>query len=93
MAAAEKPDAMVVSAMPPMAVSSARLLARRLRQGLPESRLIVALWRAEGSMDRCMERLQAASPDALVTTLSDALAQIPAHPPLPPAGEVVQPAA
>lgn len=91
-AAREQPDAVVVSAMPPLAVTGARLLARRIRSRLPETRLIVALWRAEGNMDRCRERLKNSSPDALVTTLAEALTCIPPPPPTPPAGEPAAPA-
>lgn len=83
-AAAENPDVIVISAMPPLAVSSARLLGRRLRARSPDKRIVIALWQAEGNMQRSRERLESAAPNALVTTLSEALTRIPAHPPATP---------
>ena len=48
----------------------------RLRQSLPENRLLIGLWNTAGDKDVLRERFGQARPDFVVATLQEALAQI-----------------
>jgi len=65
-----------ISAVPPFAFAHARTLALRLRQSVPENRILVGLWNTSGDKDKLRERFGQARPYMVVTTLRDALAQI-----------------
>jgi hypothetical protein len=65
-----------ISAVPPFAFAHARTLALRLRQSVPENRIMVGLWNTSGDKDKLRERFGQARPYLVVTTLRDALAQI-----------------
>ena len=65
-----------ISAVPPFAFAHARTLAIRLRQSLPENRLIIGLWNTAGDKDTLRERFGQGRPDFVVATLDEALAQI-----------------
>ena len=65
-----------ISAVPPFAFANARTLALRLRQSVPENRIIVGLWNTSGDRDALRERFGQARPYTVVTTLHEALAQV-----------------
>ena len=67
-------DVICISATPPAAVMHARYLSRRLRGRLPEVKLIVGLWDAQGDLHKARERIGC---DAIVVaTLTAAQEQI-----------------
>jgi glycerophosphoryl diester phosphodiesterase len=53
----------------------AAYLCKRLKQRLPDLRVLVALWTTENS-DRAQERLRQAGVDQVATTLPDAIARL-----------------
>jgi hypothetical protein len=68
------PDVVCIAATPPAAVMHARYLCKRLRIQLPEVKLVVGLWDAQGDLDKAKDRIGC---DAiLVATLAEAQAQI-----------------
>ena len=76
-------DLICISATPPAAVMHARYLCKRLRSRLPEIKLVVGLWDAQGDLTKARERIGC---DAfVVATLADAQEQIRTliHPDLP----------
>jgi methylmalonyl-CoA mutase cobalamin-binding subunit len=68
-----KVDVVIVSAMPPEAVTQARYLCRRLRHRLPEVPIIVGLWCARGDIGKARERLESVGATAVVSTFADCL--------------------
>ncbi|PTY05584.1 phytochrome sensor protein [Opitutaceae bacterium EW11] len=66
----------VVSALPPAALVGARQLCRRIRESCPESRLIVGVWHYEANFSDLESRLRGPRPDAIVTSLPDAVHHI-----------------
>lgn len=65
-----------ISAVPPFAFAPARQLAQRLRESLPRNPIIVGLWGEVGDAEPIRGRFGSANPDAIVTTLHDALARV-----------------
>lgn len=61
-----------ISALPPLAVTHARVLCKRLRPSFPQLKLIVGLWQTGGLTTKTQQRLTAIGIDKLVTTLSEA---------------------
>ncbi|MBI2477568.1 MAG: AI-2E family transporter [Planctomycetia bacterium] len=78
-------DVVCISATPPAAVMHARYLSKRLRGRLPEAKLVVGLWDAQGDLDKTRERIGC---DAIVVaTLAAAqefISTPTTHPHLPP---------
>lgn len=74
--AEEEDTILCVSAVPPFAFAHARTLALRLRESVPENRIIVGLWNTSGDKDALRERFGHARPYMVVTTLREALAQV-----------------
>jgi predicted PurR-regulated permease PerM/methylmalonyl-CoA mutase cobalamin-binding subunit len=66
----------VISALPPAAVTHARYIAKRLRARFPELKIVVGLWTLPGNMERARHRLRAAGADAVVGTLEQAVEQV-----------------
>jgi hypothetical protein len=67
-------DVICVSATPPAAVMHARYLCKRLRGRLPEVKLVVGLWDAQGDLNKARERIGCGA--IVVATLADAQEQI-----------------
>jgi len=67
-------DVVCVSATPPAAVMHARYLCKRLRSQLPEVKLVVGLWNAQGDLNKAKERIGCGA--VVVATLADAQQQI-----------------
>ena len=64
-------DAIVVSALPPDAVSPARAVCRSVRGRARELPLIVGLWDPEGDLQKPRQRLEAAGAGHLVVSFAD----------------------
>jgi predicted PurR-regulated permease PerM/methylmalonyl-CoA mutase cobalamin-binding subunit len=78
-----KPDVICLSATPPAAAMHARYLCKRLRDRLPEMKLVVGLWDVQGDLSKARERIGL---DAIVVAkLADAQEQIRllSQPPMP----------
>jgi predicted PurR-regulated permease PerM len=74
---AEDPNTILcISAVPPFAFAQARRLAQSLRKSLPKNPIVVALWGGDGDADTLRERFGNPRPDAIVTTLIDALSRV-----------------
>ncbi len=61
-----------VSALPPLAVTHARYLCKRLRPRFPNLKIVVGLWQTSTSTKKAQQRLVAAGADQFVTTLAEA---------------------
>jgi hypothetical protein len=65
-----------ISALPPFVFTQTRNLCQRIREQLPENRILIGLWQSGQSPETMRERFGSARPDRVVITLADALAQI-----------------
>ena len=65
-----------ISALPPFVFTQTRTLCQRIREQLPENRILIGLWQSAQSPDLMRERFGSARPDRVVTTLGEAMAQI-----------------
>ena len=74
--AAHKLDAVVVSALPPEAVSPARAVCRSVRSRTPDLPLIVGLWDPENDLDKPRQRLAAAGAGQLVVSFAECVAAL-----------------
>jgi hypothetical protein len=66
--------AIVVSALPPEAVTAARAVCKRVRVGNSEVPVFVGLWNAAGDLDRARQRLTAAGATRTVVTFAECFA-------------------
>jgi predicted PurR-regulated permease PerM len=73
----EQETTICISALPPFAFVHARSLCQRIRQYLPENRIIVGLWGASGNLESLRQRFGAVCPDGIATTLSGAMRLAP----------------
>ena len=64
-----KPEVVCISAMPPIALLHATALCKRLHKALPDMAIVVALWHAQGNIERATTRLESAGASGVVTTL------------------------
>jgi hypothetical protein len=69
-----RPDAVVISALPPDAVTAARRACRALRQRWHDVPIVVGLWNAIGDTDRSRQRLEALGATAVCTSFSECIA-------------------
>jgi hypothetical protein len=67
-------DVVFLSATPPAAVMHARDLCKRLRSKLPDVKIFVGLWHAQGDLIKFQELIGCGS--TVVATLADAQTQI-----------------
>ena len=65
-----------ISALPPFVFTQTRTLCQRIREQLPENRILIGLWQSAQSPELMRERFGSARPDRVVTTLGEAMAQI-----------------
>ncbi len=65
-----------ISALPPFVFTQTRTLCQRIREQLPENRILIGLWQSGQSPELMRERFGSARPDRVVTTLAAAMAQI-----------------
>jgi hypothetical protein len=86
--------AVVISALPPEAVTAARTVCKRIRLEEGQVPIIVGLWRAEGDLDRPKQRLASAGATETVVTFSECLTSLETLvdvPNLSPADEALTP--
>jgi predicted PurR-regulated permease PerM len=69
-----KPDAIVISALPPDAVTAARRACRVLRHRWHDVPIFVGLWNALGDIDRPKQRLEAVGASSVCTSFSECIA-------------------
>jgi predicted PurR-regulated permease PerM len=65
-----------ISALPPFVFTQTRTLCQRIREQLPENRILVGLWQSAQNPETMRERFGSARPDRVVTTLAAAMSQI-----------------
>ncbi|HVE89649.1 MAG TPA: AI-2E family transporter [Burkholderiaceae bacterium] len=71
------PHVLYVSALPPAAVLHASYLCKRLRPRFPDLKIVVAVWHAEGDLEKGRARLLAAGASEVVVTLKDSIEKLP----------------
>ena len=70
----EEPSTMIcISALPPFAFVHARNLCLRVREALPDNRILIGLWGATGNNEMLRERFGAGRPQSVATTLAQAI--------------------
>lgn len=67
---------MCISAVPPFAFAQARKVALAVRANLPKNPIVIGLWGGDGDMDALRARFGNVRPNAIVTTLADAVARV-----------------
>jgi predicted PurR-regulated permease PerM len=72
----EPQDVICISALPPFAFAQAASICQRIRLHLPEIKVLAGIWGSNGDANKALERFGSARPDALVSTLAQALQQI-----------------
>jgi len=70
-------EVIYISALPPYGVYNTRRLYKKLRVRFPKSRIGVGLWGFAGNLDVMRTRLGIVEADMIVSTLSDAISQVP----------------
>ena len=71
------PQVVYISALPPAAVLHAAHFCKRLRPRFPQLKIVVAVWHADGAMEKGRSRLLAAGASDVVVTLKDAIEKLP----------------
>lgn len=71
-----KVQVVIVSALPPAAVTHARYIVKRLRARFPDLKIIVGLWTVSGDLTRQQARLKSAGTDLVVGSLEGAMEQL-----------------
>jgi hypothetical protein len=66
----------IVSAMPPAAVTHSRYLCKRLHLAYPNLNMIVGLWTMKGNLQKAKDRITCVATVQVLTTLSEAIDQI-----------------
>ena len=71
------PQVVYISALPPAAILHASYFCKRLRPRFSQLKIVVAMWHAEGDMEKGRSRLLAAGASEVVITLKDAIQKLP----------------
>ena len=71
-------DVVLISALPPFALLSARTISKRAHMQYPNSEIVIGLWQFSSDAKKSAERLDKVFPDPVVTSLADAIARIEA---------------
>jgi len=71
------PQVVYISALPPAAVLHASHFCKRLRPHFPQLKVVVAVWHAEGDMEKGRVKLLAAGASDVVLTLKDSIEKLP----------------
>jgi methylmalonyl-CoA mutase cobalamin-binding subunit len=66
----------IISALPPAAVTHARSLVKRLRGRFPELKVIVGLWTTRINLERAKQRLETTGTSVVVSSIRDAVEQL-----------------
>ena len=69
-----RPDAVVIAALPPDAVTAARRCCRAVRQRWHDVPILVGLWNAQGDPERSRQRLEAVGATGVCTTFCECIA-------------------
>lgn len=72
----EPQDVICISALPPFAFAQAASLCQRVRLHLPEIKILAGMWGFSGELARTEQRFGSARPDAIVSSLAQAVEQI-----------------
>lgn len=72
----KKVQVVIISALPPAAVTHARYLVKRLKGRFPDLKIIVGLWTTQGSLERAKGRLENSGIVGVVATLEGAIEQV-----------------
>jgi predicted PurR-regulated permease PerM len=72
----EPQDVICISALPPFAFAQAASLCQIVRLHLPEVKVLAGVWGYSGDLEKSRERFGTARPDAVVSTLAQAVARI-----------------
>jgi len=72
----EPQDVICISALPPFAFAQAASICQRVRLHLPEIKILAGIWGSNGDANKALDRFGSARPDAIVSTLAQALQQI-----------------
>jgi hypothetical protein len=65
-----------ISAVPPQAAANAAYLVKRLRQRLPQKKIVVALWCIEGDLAAAKRRLQSAGAEEVACRIPEAIEKL-----------------
>jgi len=71
-------DVVLISALPPFALLSARIISKRAHLQYPNAEIVIGLWQFASDAQKPTERLDKVFPDPVVTSLADAIARIEA---------------
>jgi hypothetical protein len=71
-------DVVLISALPPFALLSARTISKRAHMQYPNAEIVIGLWRFSSDDKKAAERLDKVFPDPVVTSFADAIAHIEA---------------
>ena len=71
-------DVVLISALPPFALLSARTISKRAHMQYPKAEIVIGLWQFSSDAKKASERLEKIFPDPVVTSLADAIAHIDA---------------
>jgi methylmalonyl-CoA mutase cobalamin-binding subunit len=66
----------MISALPPAAVTHARYIVKRLRARFPDIKIIVGLWTTGGNLEKARLRLESAGTNLVVGSLEKAIEQL-----------------
>jgi hypothetical protein len=70
------PDIVCISALPPFAVLHARDLYKRVRSNVPNTKVIVGLWKFSGDPIKAAARFNIVGDDKLAITLAQTVLQV-----------------
>jgi predicted PurR-regulated permease PerM len=71
-----RPDAVVISALPPDAVTAARRCCRAVRQRWHDVPILVGLWNANGKAERSRQRLEAVGANGICMSFAECIAML-----------------
>jgi predicted PurR-regulated permease PerM len=72
-------DVVLISALPPFALLSARTISKRAHTQYPKAEIVIGLWQFSSDAKKAAERLDKIFPDPVVNSLADAVAHIEAE--------------
>ncbi|MGI8907603.1 MAG: AI-2E family transporter [Candidatus Sumerlaeaceae bacterium] len=71
-----EPDVVCISALPPLATTHARYLCKRVKAEVPNARVMVGLWNAEGNSVEALKRLEGSGVDVVVKSIQEAVGRV-----------------
>jgi predicted PurR-regulated permease PerM len=69
-------EVVMISALPPAAVTHARYIVKRLRGRFPDIKIIVGLWTSGGNLEKAKARLESAGTNLVVGSLEQAIEEL-----------------